>query len=189
MPHATSGKKIVPKRKRPKPVALPVKRRKPGENWNLWHVCSGETPFGYLVTDRERCPNPIAYIHAPGRKAEKGFQLAAAIRDGKRRAGSGGSIDLRGDGWWRVRGDRLLQLKLLPLDAAGRSIGNHSRWVYGMYQPNFMKKDAAPNFFMAIRTVTQPTTRTHEKSGTPEKPIALTPGSNKGNEASLLTAA
>ena len=170
--------------------------RRPGENWNLWAVqldgLKGLRPFretcGFLVTDRGRCPTPIAYVPPQGgRKIKlgapiKALAVAMLIRDGKGKPGQRGSVDLRGVDWYETH-PALVGRTLIPLDAAGRYIGERGRWAAGYYispiEALWMAgkqggTTTVPSFCMTIREVAFPDE--YEKSGSPESHAFPTSG-------------
>lgn len=168
-----------------------LQRRKPGQNFNLWSVePPGELPIGYLVTDRERSPNPIAFVPTSlmGRSRERGYALACAIRDGRKRPGTFRTIDLRHGEWWK-RCPQIMNVKLLPIDAAGHYVGNRTLFVCGHY---FMGNQVfkGVGFMMTVRQSFRLSPQAgQQEGGKPETPTLPVTGIARETKALHPTAA
>lgn len=161
-------------------------RRRPGEAWDLWRVSgrdrrTGEDrTVGYLVTDRERQPKPVAFVFGDGPKS---LGLAIDIRDDHSRASE--ARDLRpmpGRRFW----PRLLGMLLRPVDRCGRVITNDQVFAAGMYCRDSLNGRRRIGFHLFTH---HGLNAINEKRDTPDQPVTPKLASRTGEEAGLQTAA
>ena len=104
-----------------------LRRRRRGQSWSLWRVHDGMHPddprLGYLVTDHERLPRPIAFVPGVGPGSllvalDVHADPATAAAEARR----GETLDLRGRTIGELARGRLANRLLVPVDSAGRAI-------------------------------------------------------------------
>jgi hypothetical protein len=132
-------------RSKPSPRHLPPRRRRRKENQSrLWHVQAGDNS-GFLVTDRERCPNPIAFIAGVGAASRRAALAIAADH-----VLAATAADLRGCDL-RKPPAQIFGKTLAPLDALGRRVSRivgQGKFASAMYWPCEVAGELFP--FMAV---------------------------------------
>lgn len=153
-----------------------TRRRRPGECWNLWRVVGvdrttrKDVAIGLLVTDRERCPNLIAYV-----KGTDGRSLRRALAIRRRPSRAATALDLRGFN----EGERfpafLKGMLLLPINTLGRVITNDDTFAGGMFMhtSSLIVKTGKVEHWFGFSLGTHDGVRMwNEESGAPVKPPA-----------------
>ncbi len=116
------------------------RRRRPGESWSLWrvtgrHRTTGKPAgIGYLVTDRERRPNPIALVRGVGKPSLRMAKLIERNPNAAAREFAAAAVrDLRPIPG-RTFPKALLNWLLIPVDRLGRRIANARTFIAGIYR-------------------------------------------------------
>ena len=193
-----------PQRRRSRAVA----ELEPGERGVVWevrghHRAGHSQTIGYLVTDRERCPRPVAFVLGIGARP---LATAAAIRDNPRRLAAARQQAVRDYRGFSQGGRRrrvtfpreLVGYWLVPIDRLGRPVRGRGCFPWGMYSDGgqlgrgfmmFDRESSQANCIFGPASTDEPRVTwrkaaraASEKSGTPAIPSAPSGGARKSRK-------